>query len=184
MGNVCIGCKQVFHDGSKMVSTGFGPNDWTMTEIPLELPLCILCKRPHCTACMPNHNCLVLEFKMVVLVRKDLNMSVGKIAAQVGHAVYELQHNIFTTDDGMKFDELDELSDEWYEEGGRIVVLAVNSLDELEHYAQQAEKHGLNIAKYSDAGVTEVAPNTITVLGIGPALASDIDIVTGGLPAL
>src|SRR5574338_824107 len=84
----------------------------------MQYPLCEKCKRPFCQNCMHNHECKILLYKMVFLVRKDLNMSPGKIAAQVGHAAVDLvltRHTFY----GSHFDHIDE----WHKEGGRKVVL-------------------------------------------------------------
>lgn len=127
---------------------------------------------------MPNHECMLLKYKMVFLVPQSLNMSIGKTASQVAHVASELTLSTFL------FDRKFKILTEWREEGARMVVLAVRDLEELNYYVQKATDKGLEVIEYADGGITEVAPGTVTGAGIFPALAEDIDIVTGGLQPL
>ena len=116
------------------------------------------------------------EYKMVVLVRNDVKMGKGKIAAQVGHAAVEC---------ALYSEKKDKKSfDAWYSGGQAKVVLKVDSLDELKHYMQEARSYGLHTSIITDAGRTQIEPGSVTCLGIGPASKSDIDKVTGDLKML
>ena len=64
-----------------------------------------------------------MEYKLVVVVRDDLNMKVGKLAAQVAHAAVTctLEAKAKKT----------KWFSEWYKEGQRKVVLRAADLEEL-----------------------------------------------------
>jgi PTH2 family peptidyl-tRNA hydrolase len=115
-----------------------------------------------------------VETKLVIVARKDIKLSAGKLAAQVGHASVDCalkakrhQPTTFET---------------WYEEGQKKVVLKGETERALFELKLAAEKAGLTTALIADAGHTELAPGTVTVLGVGPGRAIDVDKVTGHLP--
>jgi len=114
-----------------------------------------------------------MQYKLVVVVRDDIKMSVGKMAAQVAHAAVTCA--------------LDAKSrkpkwfSEWLKEGQRKVVLRAEDMDELESLNDKAARAGLTHALITDAGLTELPPNTTTCLGIGPAPEKDLDPITGSL---
>ena len=116
------------------------------------------------------------EYKLVVIVRKDLKMGTGKIAAQVGHAAVECA--LFAKERNRK------AFDAWYKGGQRKVVLKVDSLEELHQYLKLASSSGLHVALITDAGRTQVEPGSETCVGIGPAPESEIDRITGDLKML
>ena len=111
-----------------------------------------------------------MEYKQVILVRQDLNLPKGKLAAQSAHA---------SVDSLMKSDKKN--IDEWKKQGAKKIVLKVADEKELFKYKQMAEDNGLKTALIMDAGHTVVEPGTITCLGIGPDLEVKIDKVTGKL---
>lgn len=115
-----------------------------------------------------------MEYKLVIVVREDLDMSVGKLSAQVAHAAVScaLEAKAKRT----------KWFTEWYREGQRKVVLKVENADELMELKGMASRAKLPFALINDAGLTELPPNTTTCLGIGPAPAKDIDSITGSLP--
>ena len=112
-------------------------------------------------------------FKQVLVVRKDLKMEKGKLAAQVAHASLE----------AYKKADIDTLN-EWEDEGMKKVVLAVNDLIELMKIKDAAKSAGLAYAVIRDAGRTQLEPGTVTVLGIGPAEEQRIDRITKNLKLL
>jgi PTH2 family peptidyl-tRNA hydrolase len=115
-----------------------------------------------------------MEYKLVVVVREDLKMSGGKLAAQVAHAAVScaLEAKAKRT----------AWFSAWYGEGQRKVVLKAKDLEDLRFMADRAAKAGLPRALITDAGLTELPPNTTTCLGIGPAPEAQIDPITGHLP--
>lgn len=114
-----------------------------------------------------------MELKQVILVRTDLKLPKGKLAAQVGHGAVEAALKSPKT----------KLS-KWRSSGQKKVVLKVSSEKDLFVFKQAAEDNGLTTALIKDAGHTFLAPGTITCLGIGPDEEEKIDTVTGELSML
>lgn len=111
-----------------------------------------------------------MSYKQVILVREDLKLPKGKLAAQSSHA---------SVDATLKSDK--KIVELWKKEGGKKVVLKVNDEKWLFKYKQMAEELGLKTALIKDAGHTVLKPGTITCLGIGPDLEEKIDKVSGKL---
>ena len=116
------------------------------------------------------------EYKQVIVVRADLKMSVGKTAAQVGHAAVSAAEEARVRHP--------EWWGAWMREGQCKVVVRVDGEGELRRLMREAEELGLPTALIRDRGLTEVKPGTVTCLGIGPAPSRLIDKVTGNLPLL
>ncbi len=57
----------------------------------------------------------------------------------------------------------------------------MKGISELYELKMDAEAAGLPVSLITDAGLTEIPPNTITALGIGPARSDQLDAVTGEL---
>ncbi len=115
-----------------------------------------------------------MEYKLVIIVRDDLKMSGGKLAAQVAHAAVTCALEAKARKA--------KWFAEWYKEGQRKVVLRARDLEELRALKERAARARLPNAMISDAGLTELPPNTTTCLGIGPAPDTDLDPITGSLP--
>lgn len=111
--------------------------------------------------------------KQAIIVRTDLKMSKGKIAAQASHASVESMHKSKKA-----------LVDAWRAEGAKKVVLKVDSQKELLSLQRKAKASKLVSSVIRDAGMTELKPGTITALGIGPDKDGKIDKVSGKLKAL
>lgn len=108
--------------------------------------------------------------KQALVVRGDLDMGTGKLAAQVAHAsltAYEKASNAAQT--------------EWKQAGQTKVVLRVDSERQLFECTETAKSANLPCALIRDAGRTQLDPETPTTLGIGPAKDHRIDEVTGDL---
>ena len=117
------------------------------------------------------------QYKMVIVVRTDLNMSLGKVSAQVGHAVLgayklSLQNDLTKTNNWENFS------------GQAKIVLGVSNKEELFDIQNKAREAGLVTCLIHDAGRTQVAPNTPTCCAIGPDLVENIDKITGKLKLL
>lgn len=114
-----------------------------------------------------------MALKMVILARKDLDLSKGKLAAQAGHAAVEcvLKAQRYAKQ---------ELAD-WLDGGAMKAVLKVPNEAAFYELKQAAERAGLTTALIKDAGHTEIPAGTVTVLGIGPGPAAAVDKVTGHL---
>lgn len=114
-----------------------------------------------------------MDCKMIIVIRKDIKISAGKMAAQVAHAAVNCTL-LAKKRSSVYFDQ-------WYEEGQKKVVVKVKDLAELFQIKASAEAAGLVTSLITDAGHTELPPGTVTCLGIGPAPESQIDRVTGHL---
>lgn len=115
------------------------------------------------------------DIKQVVVVRTDLNMGKGKIAAQVGHACVLGAENVKKS------------HPDWFEKwwsGQEKIVLKVNGLKDLETVKKNAIDLDLPWSEVTDAGHTQVDPGTVTCLCIGPAPSDLIDKITGKLKLL
>ncbi|MEK6942273.1 MAG: peptidyl-tRNA hydrolase Pth2 [archaeon] len=116
-----------------------------------------------------------MEFKQVIIVRKDLKMGTGKVAAQAAHAsVAALEKTMNEHEDWVA---------EWKEQGQEKVVLKVGSKKELLEWFEKLKKR-FPTALIKDAGRTQIAPNEPTCIGIGPAPENEIDEYTKGLKLL
>jgi peptidyl-tRNA hydrolase len=71
--------------------------------------------------------------------------------------------------------------DQWENSGAMKIALRANSEEELEQLEEAANKMGIASYLVVDAGHTQIAPDTRTVLAIGPAEAKDIDQICGHL---
>jgi len=118
-----------------------------------------------------------LSYKMVLVVRQDLGMGVGKIAAQVGHAVLGAYQNILESEDI----KLKEAMFNWEECGQAKIVLKIKNKEEMLAVNKKAKEAGLNTYLVCDAGRTQIEPGSVTVLAIGPGNSAEIDKVTGHL---
>lgn len=111
--------------------------------------------------------------KLVLVVRKDLSMGVGKIAAQCSHA------SIMAYQKSSRFTLL-----KWAISGQKKIVVGCPNEQALFDIRDNAKKNNLSVSLVKDAGHTQVAPDTATVLAIGPAKEELIDQVTGHLSLL
>ncbi len=109
--------------------------------------------------------------KQVILVRYDLKLSKGKMAAQAAHASVEAV--LRSKKENVK---------EWHSEGMKKIVLKILKVEELHKYNMHAKEAGLVTAVITDAGKTHIAPGTITCMAIGPDDEDKIDRVTKDLP--
>jgi len=116
------------------------------------------------------------KYKQVIIVRDDLGMSKGKIAVQVAHASIEASEKARK--------ERRVWWKAWRKEGQCKVVVKVKSEERLRNLEEEAKSLGLPTALVTDRGLTELPPNTITCLGIGPSLVELVDKITRKLPLL
>lgn len=128
------------------------------------------------------------EIKQVIVMRKDLNMRKGKIAAQASHASLGSLLKFFNketkdnkTTYSCSFDK-DSILDKWLNGIFTKICLYVESEEELLKIYEKVENAKIPCALITDAGLTEFHNQpTITCLGIGPFYASEIDKITGDL---
>ncbi|KAK5001590.1 peptidyl-tRNA hydrolase PTH2-domain-containing protein [Cryomyces antarcticus] len=118
------------------------------------------------------------ECKLVLVVRTDLGMTKGKIAAQASHATLACYKTF------LRLAPESPILKRWESYGQAKVALQVKSEDELEMLQARAVSLGLCAQVVHDAGRTQIASGSATVLGVGPAPKSMIDQVTGHLKLL
>ena len=116
------------------------------------------------------------KYKLVVAVRRDLEMGKGKVAVQVGHAAITVGEETRKRHP--------DWWNHWLNEGQCKVVVKVNSEGELENIRRKAEQLGLPSAIIRDKGLTQVDPGAATCVGVGPAPVELVDKITGALPLL
>ena len=136
--------------------------------------------------------------KQMIVMRRDLKMRKGKIAAQAGHACVEAvlmalaregrldqvrvtpeQSWVYLEDDGREHTPLFE----WFDAGVAKVCVYVDSEEELIDLAVRAREAGIAVALVRDAGHTEFhGEPTYTCLAFEPLEAELADEFTGDLP--
>jgi len=113
------------------------------------------------------------DMKMVLVVRSDLKMGKGKAAAQCSHATLAA------------YKQAKRKNPEWLRvwecNGQPKITLKCDSEDDLHMLLAKARSMGIVSTVISDAGRTQIAPGSKTVLAVGPAPGEKIDLVTGNL---
>jgi PTH2 family peptidyl-tRNA hydrolase len=113
------------------------------------------------------------EYKMVLVVNESLKMGKGKIAAQCCHACLGSYKKASIQD-----------KKAWSRTGQAKVTLKIPTTEELLVIDSAAEAIGLPHYLVADAGRTQIAAGSLTVLGIGPARIHEIDQITKHLKLL
>ena len=119
---------------------------------------------------------MIFEYKMVIVTRTDLDLTPGKLAAQVAHAAVACA--LDTKKQNPKW------FMKWQSEGVKKAVVKVDCEEDFYPLKEKAEDLKIVSQIISDAGHTEIPAGTKTVLGVGPAPSNIIDQVTGNLPIL
>ena len=114
--------------------------------------------------------------KQAIVVRADLKMGKGKVAAQVAHASLSAAEECRA--------KRPRWFEDWKEEGQAKIVLKAESEGMLRDLLQKSKSSGLPASLIQDRGLTQLEPGTVTCLGIGPAPDPEIDAVTGNLKLL
>lgn len=111
------------------------------------------------------------DYKVVVIINKDLEMSKGKILSQFGHAIDALHEKLLENQNLAKI---------WRNSGSAKIAVKGTTEDMVRIY-NEAKKEGIVYVKIFDAGRTQVNPGSFTVMAIGPASKQKIDNITGSL---
>ncbi|KAI1438567.1 peptidyl-tRNA hydrolase PTH2-domain-containing protein [Xylaria sp. CBS 124048] len=127
----------------------------------------------------PNEEC-----KLVLVVRTDLGMTKGKIAAQCSHATLACYKALSRGASGQPTSAEARILKRWERLGQAKIAVQVKSQDELLTLMGKARSMGITAEVIQDAGRTQIDPGSLTVLGVGPAPKSLVDQVTGGLKLL
>lgn len=111
--------------------------------------------------------------KQVMVVRTDLKMGKGKIAAQCCHGSLGAYKK--TNPEKIR---------KWENEAYAKVVCKVSSLEELLELKKQAIINKVSYYLVVDAGRTQIPTSTTTVLALGPDEDEILDKITGDLKLL
>ncbi|KAM3452871.1 hypothetical protein MY3296_004140 [Beauveria thailandica] len=122
------------------------------------------------------------ECKLVLVVRTDLGMTKGKIAAQCSHATLACYKALAGNADPGSTER--KMLARWEKYGQAKIAVQVKSQDEMLQLCRKARGMGLTAEVVKDAGRTQIEAGSMTVLGVGPAPRSLIDEVTGHLKLL
>ena len=136
------------------------------------------------------------QSKMMIVMRRDLKMRKGKIAAQAGHACIDAilmalskegrLNDFEVTDEGFLLKDTDKLStplSNWFMYGCAKICVYVDSEEDLLSIANKANEKGIIAAVITDAGMTEFhGVPTKTCLALEPLPAEMADELTGNLP--
>ncbi|KAL2195881.1 peptidyl-tRNA hydrolase PTH2-domain-containing protein [Corynascus similis CBS 632.67] len=124
------------------------------------------------------------ECKMVLVVRTDLGMTKGKIAAQCSHATLACYKSLLRAAQRDPLSSEGKILRQWERMGQAKIAVQVKSEDELLVLMGKARSLGVTAEVIADAGRTQIASGSRTVLGVGPAPKSLVDTVTGHLKLL
>ena len=113
------------------------------------------------------------ELRIYLIVRKDLKMTTGKIVAQCGHAVEYLA--MHTPKPVMH---------EYRKSAHPKIALQVMSLEDLEQIRDECHRTGVQCHMVEDAGRTQVAAGSFTVLGVGPVRKKNVPGIVTALKLL
>lgn len=118
------------------------------------------------------------EVRMALVVRQDLKMGKGKAAAQCLHATLALYKKITSSTSGSYNPAMVQ---RWERYGQAKITLQVPDQESMDMLFAQAMSLGVNAAIIHDAGRTQIAAGSATVLGLGPAPKAVLDQITGEL---
>ncbi|KAL8296728.1 hypothetical protein RB597_006039 [Gaeumannomyces tritici] len=124
------------------------------------------------------------ECKLVLVVRTDLGMTKGKIAAQCGHATLACYKALSKAAQRTPGGAEAKVLHRWERQGQAKIAVQTKSQDEVLTLMGQARSLGITAEVIQDAGRTQIEAGSMTVLGVGPAPKSLVDKVTGHLKLL
>lgn len=111
----------------------------------------------------------MIEVKQYIIIRDDLNMSSGKIAAQACHASMKIFFDKFHTEsNNIRSIYLTDEEIIWVDGIFTKIVKKVKSENELLKIYTKAKDAGLNVSLIKDIGLTELEGENYTAIAIGP----------------
>ncbi|CCF60775.1 hypothetical protein KAFR_0L01650 [Kazachstania africana CBS 2517] len=125
-----------------------------------------------------NLNNMPGEVRMALVIRQDLKMEKGKIAAQCAHAALSC-YRLITNPNKQSYNA--ELCNRWLNHGQAKITLKCPNKEVMDELYAMALSLGVNATVIHDAGRTQIAAGSTTVLGLGPAPKSVLDQITGDL---
>lgn len=127
-----------------------------------------------------------MQYKQILVLRKDLKMRKGKMITQGAHAALQilLDNGSFDPERGFSAPP-DPVFAAWLDQGATKITVSVDSEEELLEICNRAKDAGIRCALIEDAGRTEFNGRpTLTCCALGPAEAGQLDPITGTLPLL
>lgn len=129
-----------------------------------------------------------MNAKMVIVMRKDLNMRKGKMMAQAAHAactfLIEKLNRLSGPTRICTNHPWTAVEKAWLEGGQTKISVSVNSEEELLQIYEKCKDAGVTVHLITDAGRTEFKNPTMTCLAVGPDAIDKINGITGHLPLL
>lgn len=119
------------------------------------------------------------EVRMALVIRQDLGMQKGKIAAQCCHAALSCFRMIGCDPSRESFNP--QMVQRWLKCGQAKITLKCPDKDTMDELYAKAISLGVNACVIHDAGRTQIAAGSATVLGVGPAPKAVLDQITGDL---
>lgn len=119
------------------------------------------------------------EVRMALVIRQDLGMQKGKIAAQCCHAALGCYRLIATDPSRASYNPT--MVNRWLRGGQAKITLKCPDKDVMDELYAKAIAMGVNANVIHDAGRTQIAAGSATVLGLGPAPKAVLDQITGEL---
>ncbi|CAL9732295.1 peptidyl-tRNA hydrolase 2 [Monosporozyma unispora] len=119
------------------------------------------------------------EVRMALVIRQDLGMQKGKIAAQCCHAALGCYRLIATNPSRASYNPT--MVNRWLRGGQAKITLKCPDKDVMDELYAKAIAMGVNANVIHDAGRTQIAAGSATVLGLGPAPKAVLDQITGEL---
>lgn len=117
-----------------------------------------------------------IQQKLVVVIRKDLGMSLGKIISQAIHASHRggnvMKYNPNEYNENQKFSDPPTDGPE-----PKCIVCYVNKESDLLKLIEKAKELNVPYGLQVDAGSNEVPKGTLTALGIGPDDQEKVDLI-------
>ena len=123
-----------------------------------------------------------MDYKQVIIIRRDLKMRTGKAVAQGAHASLKAILDICSKTDDTLTLHMDERSKPWIMGLFKKICVGVNSEQELLEIYANAKSAGLICSIITDSGLTEFnGVPTLTAVAVGPDSSEKIDLITGHL---
>lgn len=112
------------------------------------------------------------KVKMVLCVRQDLKMKTGKVSAQCSHAAIGLYKKL------IKSKKYEKMLDAWENNGQKKIVAKLNTEKDMNLLISKATDAGILFEVITDAGRTQVAAGSRTVVALID-FENKLDTITG-----
>jgi len=127
------------------------------------------------------------EVKQYIIVRTDLPMNAGKLAAQAAHACMKVFFDkmfVLPTDRSERTLHLTDEELEWVDGRFTKITKKVKNENQLLKVYNAAKDAGLNASLIKDAGLFGLEGENYTVVAVGPNYVEDCEPIVGKLQLL